>query len=41
MLSGEERVRILLDFLGRQSLVEVAAENVIADSEPRVIAARR
>lgn len=41
MLSGEERVRILLDFLGRQSLVEVDAENVIAESEPRVAAVRR
>lgn len=33
--SGEERVRILLDFLGRQSLVEVNADKLISDAVPR------
>ena len=41
VLSGEERVRILLDFLGRQSLVVVDAENIIPETQPRIVAVRR
>jgi transcriptional antiterminator RfaH len=33
--SGEERVRILLEFLGRQSVVEVSAGKLISDAVPR------
>lgn len=33
--SGEDRVRILLEFLGRQSVVEVSAGKLISDSTPR------
>lgn len=32
---GEERVRILLEFLGRQSVVEVSADKLISDKTPR------
>lgn len=37
--SGEERVRILLEFLGRQSMVEVSAGKLISDSTPRTAVA--
>lgn len=33
--SGEERVRILLEFLGRQSVVEISAGKLISDAVPR------
>lgn len=33
--SGEERVRILLEFLGRQNVVEVSAGKLISDFRPR------
>ena len=33
--SGEERVRILLEFLGRQSFVDVSAGKLISDTVPR------
>jgi transcription antitermination factor NusG len=33
--SGEERVRILLEFLGRQSMVEISAGKLLSDSAPR------
>lgn len=33
--SGEERVRILLEFLGRQSFVEISAGKLISDVVPR------
>jgi len=33
--SSEERVHILLDFLGRQSLVEVPASKILSDRAPR------
>lgn len=39
LLSGEERVRILLEFLGRESLVEVHADKLLAESPPRTIVA--
>jgi transcription antitermination factor NusG len=35
LLSGEDRVRILLDFLGRQTFVEMDMHQLIADHEPR------
>jgi transcription antitermination factor NusG len=34
-LSSRERVAVLLDFLGRQTCVEVAMENVIREADPR------
>lgn len=33
--SGEERVKVLLEFLGRQSLVEVPASRVLSERGPR------
>lgn len=36
---GEERVRILLEFLGRQSVVEVSAGKLISDKTPRDLVA--
>lgn len=33
--SGEERVRVLLEFLGRDSLVEVPASKLLSDRAPR------
>jgi transcription elongation factor/antiterminator RfaH len=33
--SGDERVYLLLDFLGRQSVVQMPASNVISDRGPR------
>ncbi|MCB1224808.1 MAG: hypothetical protein KDK99_03245 [Verrucomicrobiales bacterium] len=33
--SGEERVRILLEFLGKQNLVEVQAHNLLSDKSAR------
>lgn len=35
LASGEERVRILLEFLGRENLVEVPASKVLSDRAPR------
>lgn len=35
--SGEERVRVLLEFLGRQSVVEVSASKLITDAAPRTL----
>ena len=36
---GDERVRILLEFLGRQSVVEVSAGKLISDAGPRTVVA--
>jgi transcriptional antiterminator RfaH len=41
MLSGEDRVRILLDFLGRQTFVEMDVHQLMADHEPRASLATR
>lgn len=35
LASGQERVRILLEFLGRESLVEVPASKLLSDRAPR------
>jgi len=35
LASGEERVRILLEFLGRTSVVEVPAAKLLSDQTPR------
>ena len=35
IVNGAERVRILLEFLGRTSLVEVPAERLLSDRAPR------
>lgn len=34
-LSSRERVAVLLDFLGRQTCVEVALENIVREADPR------
>jgi transcription antitermination factor NusG len=38
-LSGEERVRILLEFLGRESVVVVPASKLLSDRAPREVMA--
>lgn len=38
-LSGEERVRVLLEFLGRETLVQVPAAKLLSDRGPREIMA--
>jgi transcriptional antiterminator RfaH len=35
LASGDERVRILLEFLGRENLVEVPASKILSDRAPR------
>ena len=37
MLSGAERVRVLLDFLGRQSIVEVTTDKILTERPARDI----
>lgn len=39
VMSGEERVRILLEFLGRQNVVEVHASKILTDFTPRDVIA--
>jgi transcription antitermination factor NusG len=34
-LSSRERVAVLMDFLGRQTCVEVSAEDVAREADPR------
>jgi transcriptional antiterminator RfaH len=41
MATGEERVRILLEFLGRTSIVEVPAAKLLSDRAPREAMARK
>ncbi|MEN3943908.1 transcription termination/antitermination NusG family protein [Prosthecobacter sp. SYSU 5D2] len=36
---GQERVKILMDFLGRESLVEVSTSNLLAEHTPRDVLA--
>ena len=40
-LSGEDRVRVLLEFLGRDSVVVVPAAKILSDRGPREIMASR
>lgn len=37
MLEGKDRVRILLEFLGRQNIVEIAADQLLNDVQPRAV----
>ena len=37
MINGQDRVRILLEFLGRQSMVEVETEKLLGDLQPRAV----
>jgi transcription elongation factor/antiterminator RfaH len=37
MINGQDRVRILLEFLGRQSFVEVEAGKLLNDLQPRSV----
>lgn len=39
LLNGEDRVRILLEFLGRQSFVEVSGDKLLSESAPRNVVA--
>ena len=41
MLSGAERVRILLDFLGRQSVIEVTSDKLLHETPPRLVISAR
>lgn len=38
-LSGADRVRVLLEFLGRENAVEVPASKLLTEHQPRVIVA--
>jgi transcriptional antiterminator RfaH len=40
LLTGAERVRVLLEFLGRQNAIEVSLDKVIPESPPRIASAR-
>lgn len=39
--SGEERVKVLMEFLGRESLVEVKASQILTEHTPREVLAGR
>jgi transcription antitermination factor NusG len=41
LASGEERVRILLEFLGRTNVVEVPAAKILSDRAPREALSRK
>lgn len=41
MLTGAERVRILLEFLGRENAVEVPLSKILTEHKPRAIVASR
>lgn len=41
MLSGVERVRILLEFLGRENAVEVPLSKILTEHKPRAVVASR
>lgn len=40
-LSGADRVRVLLEFLGRENAVEVDASKLLTEHQPRVVVAPR
>jgi transcription antitermination factor NusG len=41
VLTGEQRVKILLEFLGRESLVEVRTTQILTQHQPRAVVAGR
>jgi transcription antitermination factor NusG len=41
MLSGVDRVRILLEFLGRENAVEVPTSKILTEHKPRAVVAAR
>lgn len=41
MLTGAERVRVLLEFLGRESAVEVSVSHLLTEQKPRIVVARQ
>lgn len=41
MLSGADRVRVLLEFLGRENAVEVPMSKILTEHKPRAVAAAR
>jgi transcription antitermination factor NusG len=41
MLTGAERVRVLLEFLGRESAVEVPVSKILTEHKPRAVMARK
>jgi transcriptional antiterminator RfaH len=41
MLSGADRVRVLLEFLGRENAVEVPVSKVLTEHKPRAVVAAR
>jgi transcription antitermination factor NusG len=40
-LSGADRVRVLLEFLGRENAVEVPASKLLTDHQPRVLVSKK
>jgi hypothetical protein len=41
LLSGADRVRILLEFLGRENAVEVPMSKILTEHKPRAVMAAR
>ncbi len=41
MLTGAERVRVLLEFLGRENAVEVPVSKILTEHKPRVVVAKK
>lgn len=41
MLTGAERVRVLLEFLGRENAVEVSVSKLLTEHAPRVVVAKK
>lgn len=41
MLTGAERVRVLLEFLGRENAVEVPVSKLLTEHAPRVVVAKK
>jgi transcription antitermination factor NusG len=40
-LSGADRVRVLLEFLGRENAVEVPASKLLTEHQPRVLVSKK
>jgi transcription antitermination factor NusG len=41
MLTGAERVRVLLEFLGRENAVEVPVSKLLTEHAPRTVVAKK
>ncbi len=41
LINGEDRVRILLEFLGRETVFEIDSAKLLADHQPRLVMGKR